>query len=253
MSVKIHNKQIKGYKLPVMVINLKNRSIISVPTQIGCPIGCTFCISSKGKFERNLCDNELIELINFGFIHISNKKALVSFTGEGEPFLNLKNINKTIYYFDNNKKVEAFRICTSGIRPDLFPFVCRLSKPLNIQFSLHSPFEDKRKELIPNTRSLKEIIFSLKLATNHFNEVAINYVLMKNFNDSKKDLLELINILDDRWIVKLNPLLDEDIYKKSDNKEMFEVGLMNSHKNFLSFNKIGSTIRNSLYDELTYN
>lgn len=253
MSVKIHNKQIKGYELPVMVINLKNRSIISVPTQIGCPIGCTFCISSKGVFKRNLTSKEMIELINFGFEHVTNKKALVSFTGEGEPFLNLKNVNSVIFALDSDKRVDCFRVCTSGIRPDLFPFVCKISKPINIQLSLHSPFDEKRKELIPNTRGIKEIIASLKLTTNHFNEVAINYVLMKDFNDREEDLDELIRVVDSRWLIKLNPLMDEDVYKKSDKKKLFENTLSLKGKNVVSFNKIGSTIKNELYEELAYN
>lgn len=114
----------------------------------------------------------------------------------------MKNINKTIYDLDSNKKVESFRICTSGIRPDLFPFVCKLTKPINLQFSLHSPFDNKIKEIIPNTRSIKEIITSLKLTSEHFNEVAINYVLMKDFNDSEDDLNKLIEIIDNSWLIK---------------------------------------------------
>lgn len=252
MSIKIHNKTISGYELPVMVINLKNRSIISVPTQIGCPIGCTFCISSKGVFKRNLTYNEMKELVNFGFEYITNNKALVSFTGEGEPFLNLKNVNRVIYELDANQKVDSFRICTSGIRPDLFPFVCKLTKSVNLQFSLHSPFDNKRKEIIPSTRSIKEIIASLKLTSNHFNEVAINYVLMKDFNDSEEDLNKLIEIIDSSWLIKLNPLLDEEKYKKSDKKKFFEDTLQSFGKNVVSFNKIGSTIKNQLYEDLTY-
>ena len=74
MSVKVLNHTIGEHELPVMLINLKHRSIISLPTQIGCAIGCTFCISADNEFQRSLTADELVELVEFGLQHIKQRR-----------------------------------------------------------------------------------------------------------------------------------------------------------------------------------
>ncbi len=61
-KVGVKDIPIEEYNLPVMTINLKHSSIVSIPTQIGCAIGCDFCLSSNSKFVRNLKPHEMIQL-----------------------------------------------------------------------------------------------------------------------------------------------------------------------------------------------
>lgn len=63
MTVKVVFYSFSETKVPVMLINLSGRSIISIPTQIGCAIGCTFCLSPASKFERSLTADELVALV----------------------------------------------------------------------------------------------------------------------------------------------------------------------------------------------
>lgn len=253
MSVKIIHHTIGEHELPVMLINLKKRSIISLPTQIGCAIGCTFCVSSQNEFQRNLRSEELIELVNFGLKNIQHKDALVSFTGEGEPFLNLKNINTAMSELHTNPKISCFRLCTSGIRPNLFESVLTFSKPVNLQVSLHSMDDEVRRTMIPKTKPTKDILSALKQATDHFNEIAINYVLMKGVNDSDRDVDALTDSIDPRWIVKFNPLIDDGgPHKPSSRTEIFLSALYNTGLNAIAFNSVGSKIGNGLYGQLTH-
>lgn len=252
MTVKIIDYNIDGESIPVMLINLKHRSIVSIPTQLGCAIGCTFCISSENKFTRSLTSDEMNKLIEFGLKHILSKDALVSFTGEGEPFLNLKNINETMRILDRHPSINAFRLCTSGIRPNLFGSVFKGDTPVYLQLSLHSPFDRIRKTLIPKSKPVESIIKSLREHTECFDEVAVNYVLMKDINDSDADLEALIALIDHRWIVKLNPLLDEEKYKRSDKADIFLSELKAAGRKSIAFNSVGSKISNGLYGQLTH-
>lgn len=152
--INLFHVKIEEYDIPVMIINLKKQCIINIPTQIGCAIGCTFCISTTQKFERNITSSEMIKLINIAKEKSNHSDFLLSFTGEGEPFLNIKNINKVIKHFETKKEINAFRICTSGIRHNLLNTVISEIKPLNLQFSMHSPFDEKRKTLIPKTKEI---------------------------------------------------------------------------------------------------
>lgn len=252
MSVIIKNLEIDHYKLPVMVISLKNKSIISIPSQIGCAINCDFCLSKNNKFVRNLKSTELEKLASFGILD-SNKNYMLSFTGEGEPILNIDNINKTIHIFNNNSNIKDFRICMSGIKADNLSLLLPTNKEIDLQFSLHSPFDNIRNSIIQNTKPISFIKENIELNKSKFREVSINYVLMKGINDSIQDLNELMNIIDKDWLIKLNPLLEEsDKYQKSDMHQYFESSLIDNGFNVKSFNKIGSTIKNGLYDQLTY-
>jgi 23S rRNA (adenine2503-C2)-methyltransferase len=252
MSVKLIESIIGDVTVSVMIINLAKQSIISLPTQLGCAIGCTFCLSSDNTFIRNLTPSEMITLVETGLSHCHHDSALISFTGEGEPFLNLKNINSAMETLHTRSAVNAFRLCTSGIKPNLFGQVSRFSKPLRLQLSLHSPFDDARKQLIPKSVPLTRIVDALTQQTDHFDEVAINYVLMKGINDSDRDNAALTKMLDSRWLVKFNPLLDETRFQRSDRTQDFIDSIIKAGKQAIAFSKVGSSIKNGLYGQLTY-
>lgn len=249
--VKVKKVEIDGYLLPVMTINLKNTSIISVPTQIGCMIDCSFCISKDSKFVRSLKSEEIHALINAGKEISTNDNFYISFTGEGEPFLNLKNINPVIIELDNEPSIEKFRICTSGIKPNLLKGIVESNTPITLQFSLHSPFDSKRNDIVPKTKNISDILNEIRKNQDRFDEVAINYVLIKDFNDSKFDLHELKSIVDKNWVIKLNPLLGDDV-EQSENKDYFFNELKDNGYDVKNFKKIGSKISNGFYEQLTY-
>ena len=251
--VKIKKVNIGEYILPVMVINLKSKTIISIPTQIGCIIDCSFCISKKKKFIRSLTKQELILLYNEAKKEAENNDIILSFTGEGEPFLNIKQINKAIHKLENNKEITAFRVCTSGIKPKQLSKITESVKPINLQISLHSPFTEKRQEIIEKSKSVEEIMREVRVNENRYSEIAINYVMIENFNNTMSDVYKLMDIVRKDWVIKLNPLLsDKGDVEVVENKNIFFNILQENGYTVKNFSKIGSEISNKLYDQLTY-
>jgi len=249
--VTISHIPIDKYLIPIMVIKLSTHTIINVPTQIGCPIRCTFCISSKSKFVRNLTTAEISSLID---TVDTSRPFVISFTGEGEPLLNLRAVNAVMNRYDNFENLLSYRICFSGFESVKLKSI-RIPKrtKVDLQFSMHSTCDTKRSELVHNTDSLKNIIFNIHKNSSKFNEIAINYVLIKGFNDSVYDRNNLITMLDHSWIIKLNPLITENgSIEESPHKKSFEFGLKAFFENVKSFSKIGSSISNGFYEELTY-
>lgn len=246
MPVFLDQVSIDNKKFPVLKIFLKDKKIISIPTQIGCPVKCSFCVSKDSKFERNLTTAELNTLA--GKV---DKSTLLSFTGEGEPLLNYENINQTIETLYGN--VESFRICFSGLTTRRLYSISHKDN-VRLQFSMHSPKNSIRRSLITHTRPLEEIKESILTYGRDFKEVAINYVLMNGINDSDSDLDALMNYIEHDWIIKLNPLLDEsDTFRKSNRHSHFYNVLKNNGFKVFQYNKIGSTIKNDFYSYLTYN
>lgn len=251
--VKIKKINIGEYILPVMIINLSKKTIISIPTQIGCIIDCSFCISKSKKFIRSLKKEEMILLFKESQKFSKNKDVMLSFTGEGEPFLNIKEINKTIQELEKNENIIEFRLCTSGVKPQQLSKVTDSIKPINLQISLHSPFTEKRREIIEKSKSVEEIMKEVRNNESRYSEIAINYVMIESFNNTISDLYKLMDIVKKEWIIKLNPLLSEkgDV-EIVENKNIFYDILKENGYKVKNFSKIGSEISNKFYDQLTY-
>lgn len=248
--VSVEHIQIAEHSLPVMTISLINKTIISIPTQIGCPVKCQFCVSSESPFVRNLTANEMIQLTDSALANKEN--ILLSFTGEGEPLLNLDNVNKVMQHYDTNNQIKEYRICTSGAAINKLANI-QSNKPLLLQFSLHSARQEVRSVLIPLSKSLDAIKGVLGTTKHLFSEISVNYVLMKDVNDSDEDLYSLVNYADPTWLIKLNPLLDETQFQKSQRHNHFYDILTQTGFRTKIFNTIGSTIKNDFYSGLTYN
>lgn len=246
MPVYLDHIQLGDRSFPVLKIILKDKKIISIPTQIGCPVKCSFCVSKDSIFERNLTSKEMISLVGQ-----TNEKTILSFTGEGEPLLNHNNVNQVIEQLNND--VESFRICFSGLTTRRLEQISHKDN-VRLQFSMHSPKNSLRRSLITHTRPLEEIKESLLIYGPLFKEIAINYVLMAGINDTDDDLDRLMKYIEPGWVVKLNPLLDEtEQFKQSNRHEYFHNTLIHNGFNSIRYTKIGSTIKNDFYSYLTYN
>lgn len=246
---------IDEYKIPILIINLEkqNKTILNIPTQIGCPINCSFCPSSQQKLVRNLTSSELINIVHYALKFSTTNNNTLSFTGEGEIYLNKKNVQETINYFDHIESIKDFRVCTSGIKINSFSSISA-KKELNLQFSLHSPFDEKRKTIIDKTRNINDIIFKIKENENGFNNISINYVLIKGFNDTENDLKELIKIIPNNWKIKLNSLIKDENndFQESKKGEYFYNTLSENGYSVFLFNKIANSIEDKFFNKLTY-
>jgi len=69
---------------------------VCVSTQVGCKVGCAFCLTAKGGFVRNLTPGEIVgqvlEIKKDNNI-ASNRRVNIVYMGMGEPLDNLDNID----------------------------------------------------------------------------------------------------------------------------------------------------------------
>ena len=75
---------------------------VCVSTQVGCKVGCTFCLTAKGGFTRNLTPGEIVAQVLA--IKIDNnipaaKRMNIVYMGMGEPLDNLDNLATAIKIF----------------------------------------------------------------------------------------------------------------------------------------------------------
>ncbi|MBF0107295.1 MAG: radical SAM protein [Deltaproteobacteria bacterium] len=183
---------------------------ICISTQIGCPIGCRFCAVSNYQFVRNLQSDEIIgevELVLNDTPHL-NRFDEVAFQGTGEPLYNLVHVARAAEVLCEKGLATYCSVATSGNHVNF----SKLKKTMlqKVYLSLHATEDKTRARLIPKVPQAS-IDHLLKIARKHVQQtgikVTINYILLKNINDTEGDLTRLIDMLKpDFFTVQLSVL-----------------------------------------------
>ena len=216
---------------------MKNRygNTECLSTQVGCRMGCKFCASTIGGLVRNLTAGEmyatvcLVNKINGGTL---DKRAVTKIVlmGSGEPFDNYDETVKFLRLVSSvdglNVSLRNISLSTCGLVPEMIKFASE-GLPVNLTVSLHQPFNEKRKALMPIAKaySISDI---LSACDNYFNKTGRRYIfeysLVKGENDDRQSADELIKILKGKPchvnIIRLNEVKENGL-KATTEKEAY--------------------------------
>lgn len=174
---------------------------LCISSQVGCNMGCSFCESGRLKKQRDLTAGEMILQIMIVESLIRKRITHIVIMGIGEPFDNYDNIVKFIsianYYKALNIGSRHITVSTCGIIPKIKEF-SKLPYQVNLAISLHAPNDELRSKIMPVNRAypLKDLIVALKEYIKNTNRrVTFEYILLDGINDSKKEALELANLI----------------------------------------------------------
>jgi len=199
----------------VLMMHKDDRNTVCVSSQVGCPMGCTFCATGKMGFKRNLTSSEIVDqiLLFARLLKKKNKKITnIVVMGMGEPFLNYDNVISAIKTLNEktgfNLGARHFSISTCGVIEGIRRLATEQLE-INLAISLHAPNNELREKIMPSNRKYP-IQKILSAVDDYFNKthrkVMFEYILLKNVNDSTKHAIELANLLQDRiCVVNLIP------------------------------------------------
>lgn len=246
-SVDFRSRKIDAFMVGALDIGLSSRRIISVPTQIGCLTGCTFCISSTAPLRRNLSSDEISTLVEDCLIAAppDGRPIELSFTGEGESLVNWKATARVCR--DDlpglSGDFDAVRFCSSGFAiSDLLDKQDPGAYPARLQVSLHAARQCVRDRLVPRSSSLDEIREALDRSGDRFSAVELNVVLQGGINDRDIDLAALCVWGNARWPILLNPLLQDGSAVVASRTDAFERGLEQAGRVVKRYEKIAQAI-----------
>jgi 23S rRNA (adenine2503-C2)-methyltransferase len=194
-------EKIETAYMPHMVNGKLKRHTVCVSTQVGCPVGCSFCATGKEGFTRNLTTSEIIGQVLAVEEDKEIKVTNVVFMGMGEPLLNYNNVLKAIGIMIDKDcmKISARRITisTSGFVPQI-KLLAEEGIPFVLAVSLHNPWNNKRNAMIPINK--KYPIEELLKACEYFIEktnrkITFEYALIKDVNSSLNDAVKLGQLL----------------------------------------------------------
>ena len=224
-----------------VIIPLGDKKTLCLSSQIGCAMGCSFCISGKRKFERNLSLDELKEQLEAAreYLNASDEAFLsdeissIVFMGMGEPLLNLENVLAFCDWINKEYGYAYSRllISTSGIIPKMREVIKRYPNKVQLALSLHSPFQEIRDKIMPGLKAypIKELIEVCHEYNKIYRQkIMIEYVMIDGLTDRDEDLEALIKMnFTKRTNFNLIPLnsnfeLDGKIMKSSSKERMSE-------------------------------
>ena len=182
-----------------------------ISSQVGCPLGCTFCATGKMGFIRNLTSEEIIDQIIYWNQKLYPKYiGRLVFMGMGEPFLNWDNLLSSIDTINNknglNIGARKISISTAGVADKIIQFA-DLETQINLAVSLHSANQQNRQKIMPIAK--KYPLEELKKASQYFaqttnRQIFFEYALIDGFNDSAKDIEDLKDFFSNNHLFYLN-------------------------------------------------
>ncbi|MCB4743127.1 MAG: 23S rRNA (adenine(2503)-C(2))-methyltransferase RlmN [Sulfurovum sp.] len=183
----------------------QERYTVCISSQVGCKVGCTFCLTAKGGFTRNLTPGEIVEQLRMikKDNHIAaNRRVNIVFMGMGEPLDNMEAVTKSIKIFADNEGMAIAphrqTISTSGLSSKIEK-LGKLGLGVNLAISLHAVDDKLRQQLMPINKAynIESIIAAVKhFPINERKRVMFEYLVIKDINDdisAAKKLLKLLN------------------------------------------------------------
>lgn len=221
------------------------RSTVCVSSQVGCKMGCLFCMTGKQGFQGNLSSGEILNQ----YRSIPEWRAITNivYMGMGEPLDNLAEVLKSLEVLTSDwgfaLSPRRITVSTIGITPAMLEFLNRSDAHLAV--SLHTPFDEERLKLMPvqQVYPLKEVLKEIRSWDfGRQRRVSFEYILFKDFNDSAAHVNELSRILYGIRcrinLIRFHPIPDTPL-------ESPDEATINSFKQKLNARGITTTIRAS--------
>jgi 23S rRNA (adenine2503-C2)-methyltransferase len=240
--------------IETVMMDYESRVTVCVSNQVGCRMGCRFCASTIDGLVRNLEPWEILDQIMKIQEDTGKRVSNIVLMGSGEPLDNFENTKKFLEVVnDENGLNIGYRhitLSTCGIAPKMHE-LADLGLPINLALSLHSPYDESRKEIMPvaNAYSIKEILDACRYYIAKTNRrVTFEYALIKDVNDSEKDAQALSKLLKGMLchvnIIPINKVEERD-FEKPDKTFVYKF------RDNLEKNNIPATVRVSMGSDIS--
>jgi len=203
-----------GESIESVLIPDKDRLTLCISSQVGCGMGCLFCLTGNMGFKRNLKTYEIVDQsIAVSRIIAPKKITNIVFMGMGEPLSNFDEVVDSLWRMTDLMKISKRRITlsTAGIVPKILELggaggsvgrtrlTPRARAPrVNLAISLNATTDKVRDMLMPvnNTYPLKSLIDACRrFPLEPRRRITFEYVMLNGINDSTADAKRLITLL----------------------------------------------------------
>lgn len=206
-TVKYRWKTHDGKLIESVYMPSPDRKTLCVSTQVGCAMGCTFCMTATLGLMRSLTAAEIVAQVHAVNAELKQagdtaERPLTNlvFMGMGEPLHNFENVKTALSILQHaqgpNFSNRHITVSTVGLVPMIERFAQETDVKLAI--SLNASNDETRSKIMPINKKWK--IADLLEAVRSFpakmgRRVTFEYVLMEGVNDSDQNARELAELL----------------------------------------------------------
>ncbi len=185
-----------------------DRRTLCVSSQVGCAVGCTFCLTGTMGLARNLGPGEIVDqvhranrrLVELGLGEGPRPLTNLVFMGMGEPLANYPSLKLALDLLLSedgpNFSHRHVTVSTSGLAPALR----RLGEETQVKLavSLNATTDAQRDALMPVNRRwpLAELMQACRdFPVRNGRRITFEYVLLGGVNDSLEDARRLAQLV----------------------------------------------------------
>ncbi len=192
-----------GRQIESVFIPETPKQTFCISTQVGCAMGCAFCLTGKMGLVRHLDAGEIAGQVRVlaRELDMLGTPFNIVLMGMGEPLHNYDETMKALRLLADPRGLglNPKRVTLSTV--GLVPMLDRLAtEPLmpNLAISLHATTAEQRAAIVPPTRKypLADIIDACRRFPLHRrSRITFEYVLLAGVNDSPDDARRLVRLL----------------------------------------------------------
>ena len=238
----------------------EDRATLCVSTQMGCKMGCKFCMTGTLGFHGHLSPAEIInQIFEIDQLAITNEQSPLTnvvYMGEGEPMDNLDNVLRSLEIMTapygcawSPKRITVSTVGVPAMKRFLDESECHLA------ISMHDPFPAERATIMPAEKmlSITEVVALLKQYDwSHQRRVSFEYICWHGQNDTIRHAKELLRLLKGlncrinliRFHAGVEDIKNERRFPASDEKQM------EWFRDYLTQNGLTTTIRRSRGEDI---
>ena len=175
-----------------------DRATLCVSSQVGCKMGCLFCMTGKQGFQMHLKAGEILNQVQS--LPERDNLTNIVYMGMGEPFDNIEEVLKSLEILTSSYgyawSPKRITVSTIGIIPGMKEFLQK--SRCHLAVSLHSPFQEERLSLMPiqHVYPIGDVLTEIKSFDFGLQRrISFEYIMFKGVNDTPRHAKELLKIL----------------------------------------------------------
>jgi 23S rRNA (adenine2503-C2)-methyltransferase len=177
------------------------RDGVCVSSQVGCAVGCVFCMTGKEGLIRQVGSAEMVAQVAFARLHRPVKKVV--FMGMGEPAHNLDNVLEAIDLLGTvgNIAHKSLVFSTVGDARVFERLPLGLVKPA-LALSLHSTRADLRVQLLPRAPKMspEELVEAAEIYAQQTGyPIQYQWTLLQGINDTEEEIEGIVRLLKGKY------------------------------------------------------
>ncbi|MGI6655434.1 MAG: 23S rRNA (adenine(2503)-C(2))-methyltransferase RlmN [Desulfobulbus sp.] len=203
-AVKFAFRLADGEIIESVLIPEEDRTTLCISSQVGCAMGCQFCLTGTMGFRRNLSTAEIVNQVcavrDWALEHGQGALTNIVFMGMGEPLANFNAVLDAISLFTEQRGLDfsnrRITVSTCGLVPQMHQLGERTD--VNLAVSLHAANDALRSQLMPINRRypLAEVVEACRTyRQKRRKRVMFEYTMIKGVNDADADADQLAALL----------------------------------------------------------